>query len=329
MATEIKNAEDLLGDEVFMGWYLKTNEEDIAFWNERINASPEQKLEVEEAIKLLQSIRLKEKQIEAAQIDAASQKMLDTIGQSSNVRTMGARRSIWWAAAAILVVTLGFGAYQFSKNNDRGVHTNFGEIKKELLPDGSVIMLNANSDVRYAEHWGAGQDREVWIKGEVYFTVAKTPEKSRFIVHTGVFDVIVTGTQFNIVNRENRLNVLLQEGSVLLRDLTGREMAMKPGDFIEFTDARLQRRPLKDSLITAWKDRRFIFDNTPMKDVANSIGEIYDVTVTLKDDSTAAQPVSGVMPNDNLEVLLKALEATQKFTIKQEGRNIFVEERKK
>ncbi len=44
--------------------------------------------------------------------------------------------------------------------------------------------------------------------------VKKTTEKRRFIVHTGGMDIIVTGTQFNVVNRDGERNVLLKEGSV-------------------------------------------------------------------------------------------------------------------
>lgn len=51
------------------------------------------------------------------------------------------------------------------------------------------------------------------MDGEVFFHVRKTPLKSRFIVHREHFDIIVTGTQFNVSNRHGKDNVLLQEGS--------------------------------------------------------------------------------------------------------------------
>ena len=38
----------------------------------------------------------------------------------------------------------------------------------------------------------AVRGREVWLSGEAYFHVAKTPLKSRFIVHLNHFDIIVT-----------------------------------------------------------------------------------------------------------------------------------------
>ncbi len=52
--------------------------------------------------------------------------------------------------------------------------------------------------------WKEGTSREVWLKGEAFFHVSKTPTKARFIVHTERFDVVVTGTQFNVMNRAGK-----------------------------------------------------------------------------------------------------------------------------
>jgi ferric-dicitrate binding protein FerR (iron transport regulator) len=99
--------------------------------------------------------------------------------------------------------------------------TAYGEIKEQQLPDATEVTVNANSRIICSKGWQDGKDREVWMKGEAFFHVRKTPLKSRFIVHTDHFAIIVTGTQFNAVNRGGRANVMLREGSVNLRTWEG------------------------------------------------------------------------------------------------------------
>src|SRR6185437_3682694 len=94
---------------------------------------------------------------------------------------------IWWIGART-------GHLQYSE-----IRTGYGEIKSVLLPDSSVVTLNANSKLRIPEQWTEASGRQVWLEGEAYFAVQKkaaTAEK--FVVHTTEVDVEVLGTKFNV-----------------------------------------------------------------------------------------------------------------------------------
>ena len=54
-----------------------------------------------------------------------------------------------------------------------------------------------------------------------------------------------------------------------------------------------------------------------MSEIARVISNHYGVKVKLADSSISGKTISGVMPNDNLEVLVAALEATGEFKISQ------------
>jgi len=195
------------------------------------------------------------------------------------------------------------------------VKTEYGQVRSQQLPDGTAVTMNANSQLRYSSDWVEGKEREGWVNGEAYFHVTKTASHSRFIVHATHFDIIVTGTQFNVVNRHGKDNVLLQEGSVMLRTGDGKTLTMSPGDFVAYDTFLVhQHNPRPDSVL-AWKEQKLVLDRTPLRDLVTIIGDHYGVPVMLADDSLGEHPISAILPNNNLDILLKSLAATGDFDI--------------
>ncbi|RYZ26433.1 MAG: hypothetical protein EOO10_15555 [Chitinophagaceae bacterium] len=162
-------------------------------------------------------------------------------------------RTKWWmsAAAAVLLLITGAIFWNNSKKSQLKLNTAFGQIASHKLPDGSEVMLNANSKLAMNESWKGGEDREVWLEGEAFFHVKKTSAKDRFIVHTNGADIIVTGTQFNVVNREGESNVLLKEGSVTLKTKEGQLIKMLPGDFISLNNNLPQKETKPEEKVLA------------------------------------------------------------------------------
>jgi len=243
---------------------------------------------------------------------------------ANSKRTVPMPRRWWMAAASVILLAAGlFGAYRWRTHGPE-LRTAYGEIRENKLPDGTEVVVNADSKLVYSTGWQDGKDREVWLTGEAFFHVARTPLKSRFVVHTDHFDIIVTGTRFNVVNRQGKTNIMLKEGSVILHTGEGKEWKMVPGDFVEYRDDRLEKKCVKNDSILAWKEHKLIFDNTPVRELANIIREHYGITVQLADDSIGSKTISGILPNDNLEVLLQALEATTDFEVLREKGDILI-----
>jgi ferric-dicitrate binding protein FerR (iron transport regulator) len=318
--------DDLLSDESFLAWYLKTDERAVRRWENWIAECEENELRVNEAVRFLTTIVLKEAPMGPERVMVAEQRLLRAIRALNRERWVG-------IAASILVVVIStcmYIGYTMYLQQD-ALRAAFGEVRREVLSDGTEITLNANSTIRYSPGWKAGKDREVWLTGEAYFHVTKTPRRTRFIVHTNQFDIIVRGTSFNAVSRPDRVSVLLKEGSVLLQPIGGRDhtMEMRPGDFVEYhadcEDGRmgcLEKKDCRADSITAWKEHRVVFNNTPLKEVARMIEEHYGVRVELGDAVVGDRVVFGVLANDDVDVLLKALQATADFRLEREGDRI-------
>jgi ferric-dicitrate binding protein FerR (iron transport regulator) len=332
MDKNFSNIEDIIADERFQAWYFRTDGKNRNDWEAWMAANPQQAALVAEAKEYLDQLMVAERPLPEAQIASAEQRLMAAIAEKerpvAHQEMPGVvRRMKRWVVAAAAVILLVVGGMIYLHHNAQDmVQTSFGELREQQLPDGSKVTLNANSTITYSKGWEKGHEREVWLKGEAFFHVAKTPSKSRFVVHTDRFDVVVTGTQFNVVNREEKTNIMLTEGSVTLHTPDGKTFKMVPGDFVEVNDHELQKKAGREENILAWKDRKLIFENTPLHSALEKIEEHYGIRITIGNANIGNKPISAILPNDNLNVLLEALEATGEYhVIRKDGEIIITE----
>ncbi|RYY54615.1 MAG: DUF4974 domain-containing protein [Chitinophagaceae bacterium] len=315
MNTNFQEVSEVTADERFLSWYFRDNQPQGREWKTMMDSDHSLSELSQEASEFLDQLPRKEIPMTRQQVEVSLAALRAKLN-AAPVVTMRPRRT-WLkiAAAAAVLAIAGFFVFR-NTEEPCNIKAEYGQLSTNQLPDGSTLILNANSTASLSTDWKGKNDREVWLEGEGFFKVAKTPEKKRFIVHTGNLDVIVTGTQFNVSNRDKRTTVLLTEGSVTIRTKDGREVKMKPGDFVEMTNEQLvpPRTVIEDNIL-AWKDNRMGFDSTSMEDVARIIRNHYGVKVVLGDDSVRSQSVTGVMKNNNLDELLKAIEMTVGVTI--------------
>jgi transmembrane sensor len=326
MSKNFQRVEEVIEDEDFQTWFAG---QPGSAWEQWLSANPAQVPLVQQAITFMNDIKVKELSVpqeETARAYKQLMERLDNIRQESTpVISIKRQRLKRWisVAAAVLLLAAGFSIWKYTQR-DESVNTQYGEISTHQLPDGSVMMLNANSCATLGKSWKEGTDREVWLNGEAFFHIKKTPQKNRFVVHTNDLDVIVTGTQFNVWTRDNKTSVLLTEGSVTIRTPAGEEIKMVPGDFVQIDHKNLEKKKANEESILAWKDNRIIFDSTPLTVAARLIQEHYGMKVTLADSSLDGKTLSGMMPNDNLDILLRSIEATNEYKITRRDTEILI-----
>lgn len=324
MSKHFHEIEEVVADELFLSWYYRQSPEKVAAWEKWLADNPDQELLVKQAIGFMDSLPKSKTVIPAMETETRLAQLNKRIDESSTpVVSMHSSRKRWWIAAAAAVIVLLVGTFIVFKltQSNKQYGTKYGEICSNQLPDGSTMILNANSTARLSDEWDDTKDREVWLKGEAFFKVAKTAAHSRFIVHTGNLDVIVTGTQFNVMHRNDKTSVLLTEGSVIIRTHEGKEIKMSPGDYIEMAGQLVKTETAKQENILAWKENKMSFNGT-LKDAADIISNHYGVKIKLTDSAVAAEPLNGMMPNDNLEVLLEAIEIATNIRITKTGEEI-------
>jgi ferric-dicitrate binding protein FerR (iron transport regulator) len=99
---------------------------------------------------------------------------------------------------------------------------------------------------------------------------------------------------------------------------------MVPGDFVEWDGTRLKRTRVRLDSLTAWQEHQLVFDKTPLRKIAGIIEEQYGVKVILQDPSIGDITISAILPTNNLNVLLQALETTSDFDVLRDGDTITI-----
>lgn len=324
MEKTFSTVEDIIADEGFQAWYLSGDQAAGQWWEARMAQDPALAPLLAEAREYMAALIIREQEVPAVQAAAAEQRLMTRLTDDTATPVVHLKRrnkAWWWAAAAVLLIGVSTVVWMNRPTPAAQMQTAYGEIRKQQLPDGSTVMLNANSEISYHDGWKEGTAREIWLKGEAFFHVSKTPSKDRFIVHTERFDVVVTGTQFNVMNRAGKTNVMLTEGSVTLKMKDGTEINMKPGQFVEFNEQQPKIKTAREENVLAWKDKKLFFEKTTLRVAVQQIEELYGVKISLANDKIGDKPISGIMMNDNLDVLLQALEATSEFHVVRKTNN--------
>jgi transmembrane sensor len=199
------------------------------------------------------------------------------------------------------------------------------------LSDQTKVWLNAGSSIRYPVAFNS-DERKVEITGEAYFEVATLPLRSgqhaKFIVSKGSMNVVVLGTRFNINAYENEadIKVTLLEGSVKVQSEQG-ERTIKPGQQAVLSDASIKVMNEVDvEQVMAWKDGKFVFNNTNIQMIMRQMERWYDLDPTrYESDAVKKWAFNGEISRyNNASKILQLLEKTGSVTFKVEGRRITV-----
>ena len=227
---------------------------------------------------------------------------LDRMGEEVPVRVIGenwiVRRRGWVAAASVAVVLAG-GAFWFSQHkgikadeNRRelpvlakaAVNPSGGEEKQVVLPDGSKVLLNVASTLKYPETFGPAE-RVVELSGEAYFEVVPDVAKPfRVLIKDG--EVGVLGTNFNVraYDNEQESRTTLIAGAVEMKSRSERKM-LKPGEQAKIVYAstggsdEISVSKVDADAILAWKKGDFKFTNEDIHTVMQVISRYYSVDI--------------------------------------------------
>lgn len=191
------------------------------------------------------------------------------------------------------------------------------------LPDGTQVWLNAGSEITYPSAFES-KVRQVSMKGEVYFEVAKDATRP-FIVESDRQRVEVLGTHFNInAYKDNGLiSTTLSEGSVrVVQQATGKEAILRQGQqSLNPETGTLTVSNVDLDQVLSWKEGMYILKNQEMGLFGKQIARWYDVEVDM--GGYERQRLSAIIPrSSNLSSLLEAITLETGIHFKVEGRRV-------
>ncbi len=344
MNYEKYDIDDFLSDEAFQQWVLHPTKESNSFWEAWLQQYPEKATIITQARQLLKVAATPEKDsISPLHTERLWQKIHQSIHTSP--KTFHGKKlpkhsrvfftPAWQVAASVAsFILIGFMAYYYLQGQAATVYTTaYKETKNITLPDGSHVVLNANSTLRVKDRWLTDEAREVWLEGEAFFSVAEitlTAGKRKFIVHATNLDIEVLGTKFNVNDREDKTSVVLASGKVKLKmqqDEGKAEMTMTPGEMVEFSKGKkaVSKKTVNPEIYSSWKENKLVFERESVKDICETLKNTYGWKIVLKDASIAERKYTGTFIDPDPEVILKTIATVLDIQIKQDGNQVIFE----
>lgn len=185
-----------------------------------------------------------------------------------------------------------------------------------LLSDGTTVNLNAGTSLKYPVKFLEGKNREVFLKGEAFFKVAKD-EKHPFIVNSASLNIQVLGTQFNVSSypEDTETDVVLTEGSVNLSVVnnTKKTSLLKPGfkaSYNKNDTSDIMVNPVITSIYTSWINGELVFRNISFENILKKMERHYNITIINKNSELANEKFNASFRNEPIEKILEYFKIT-------------------
>ena len=276
--------------------------------------------------------------------------------------------------AAIFVVAFSLSGLLFyfvGKSRMLNLNLSFSELTvpmgsraQFILPDGSVVTLNAGSKLNYDSRFGI-EERTVHLEGEGYFKVAKDTKRP-FTVMTSCLNISALGTEFNIkaYQEEKTIETTLVKGSVRIEQLTDKikkeTMVLKPNQKLTFYKAdsklfdvtEIADEKIKDKqedlmseksikipkLVTenvdvekviSWKENRWIFEKQNLSQIAVELERKFDIDIVFESERLKTYRFTGTILAEPIEQVLEVMSISAPINFKLKGRVVTLYENKK
>jgi transmembrane sensor len=179
------------------------------------------------------------------------------------------------------------------------------------LPDGSTVILSAQSKIDYPTTFDGHLKREVYLVGQAFFDIKHNPDKP-FIVHTGEVETIVLGTAFNITAwpQEKDISVTVTRGKVKVGNQQSTLATLTPNQQLIYNQEKKQSQQTQVNAekIVAWKAQDLFFDDVTLANAAHLLEERYNISILIPNDRLKHKRFTSTLgASESLESILKGM----------------------
>jgi hypothetical protein len=188
-------------------------------------------------------------------------------------------------AASLFIPLLAVSLYYYSRDisyNDKQTYSEIispnGSRTTFELPDGSKVWLNNGSRLKFPIRF-TGDYRNLELSGEAYFQIAHDKDRP-LVVKTGELQVMVHGTEFNLMSYPNDDDIVitLESGSISLQKQTSKIgskdiLRLKPNQQAIYnkTIKGVEYMNVNPEKFTSWRNGKLIFIDDPIDVVMDKL----------------------------------------------------------
>jgi transmembrane sensor len=333
--------EDLASNESFIDWVKQSDPEAVKYWDLYIVAHPDIREKVDRARALVLNLKAAEDTGDnSAQVNSMWASIQGRIDASAEpLPRRPASKMVWaMALASILLVLAAIGfwvqlpqtsdqnPFAYNQQGDDFVEevNNTDEPLEVRLEDGSTVVLESKSKLKYKKGFSKDSLRQVYMLGKAFFRVTKNPYKP-FIVHSNEIVVKVLGTSFQVESPENGEKVLVsvKTGKVsvsapthVVQNSTKRDgVILLPNQQVtyerknhQFEKTLIESPEFLSSTEIAPSD--FAFDNVPIAEAFKTIESAYGVEIIFNEEVMKNCYITASLGSESLRDKLKIICAT-------------------
>lgn len=201
-----------------------------------------------------------------------------------------------------------------------------------ILSDGTKVMLNSGSSIKYPVQFLPGNNRKVFLMGEAYFEVAKDTEHP-FVVNVDDMEVQVLGTQFNLsyYPEDREITTVLVEGSVeLYKEGANRNThtttLLRPGQKAAWrkSENKMSVHQVDTEIYTAWKEGYLLFKAAPFSKIRTQLERHFNITIEDQAKFMENQVYTATFKEETIEEILEAFKEDTPFKYTREDSKIII-----
>jgi transmembrane sensor len=221
------------------------------------------------------------------------------------------------AAAAVLLACVTALFLWIGFDTTRSYSTGIGEQRTIQLLDGSTVELNARSrlTVHLTEH-----RRDVALsEGQALFRVAKDKQRP-FVVQAGDAQVRAVGTEFDVYRKQAGTVVTVVEGRVetysAAEGADAAAVMISAGEQLTVSPHSVTKPTRTDTAAaTAWVQKRLIFEETPLNEVADEFNRYNRRPLAIDDAELQTLKISGVYSSTDPASLINFLRSQNSINV--------------
>ncbi len=264
---------------------------------------------------------------------------VDRVQEGPGKKSVLVGMAIRWSAAAVILLVVFMGWWFIRKpasdsrmpqaekvmgasDRDLIAHTNDSDTSEHLtLADGTLVTLFPGSSIQYPSRFSIGR-RDVFLKGEAFFDVARDPSNP-FFVYSGGITTRVLGTSFRIkpLDGGDRMEVAVRTGKVEVFESEGvpgtdRQTPRKTMNGVVLTPNQrviyhhnnglfeamvvAEPLPLLAEDIEGETVNGFVFSDAPLKSVLQTMEKAYGIEIIVENEGLYRCPFSGDISREDL-----------------------------
>ncbi|REL33060.1 FecR family protein [Rhodohalobacter sp. SW132] len=263
------------------------------------------------------------------------------------------RKKNYWPVAAAAVAMIVLSMYTIFENfevidyevieipavqTSSEFFTSFGEKVTLQLSDGSSIILNANSHLKYAFTGSAKgtRDIDIYLQGEAWFDIqpvnadGKDNRKIHIHTHDGIIEVL--GTTLNVQTSKKGTRTVLEKGIIKIESyqengvVESNSMIIEPGQMAWYMSGleKIEVKEVDPDIYTSWIRDVWVFDQTPLTDVAARIEYVFGVKVIFPFENIQEKTISGSISSENLQLIMEGISEAVDISVAHLNNNIII-----